>query len=232
MLGLSQGIHVLVVGAGTGTTARLVAKEFGATVVAIDPDAAAVAELGRLAQADGTASLVTGKHVPGLEVPFPDEDFDAVICDAGLLRFGGAEGILSRFGPKVRRGGGLAFTEFCRIGPRLPPELVAAWDPARGPLRTAGALLLTFHPRGYEPIAAEALPEAVLDSWYTALQTEAERLLASSPAGTLQAAAARARDEALLWRRAGRNVIGAALVVGRRLEATGLSPGFARRTRE
>ena len=220
-------MSVLDVAAGTGATSRYLARELGATVTAADADPARLAEAGRLAAAEGLAGKVLVAQL-GAEVPFADEAFDAVLSTAPLE--GGPETFLARFGPKARLGGGIAFVHPCRVG-RKRPDGLAALEKLWGlPLRTPAETLLLFHDRSFEPIAAEAIPDEAVDAFVADVQAAAEKALASSPAGEA-AAPAKAREAALLLKKL-KGAVAYTMFVGRRLDETGLSPGYARRTRE
>ncbi|MEM6618287.1 MAG: class I SAM-dependent methyltransferase [Pseudomonadota bacterium] len=75
-MGLGGG-RALDIGAGTGTVARGLARA-GATVTALDPDAALLAKAEKLATAEGlTVHHITGRAEA---LPFPDKSFDLAVA--------------------------------------------------------------------------------------------------------------------------------------------------------
>lgn len=83
--GISAGSHVLDIGCGTGYTACLIAKHYGAQVVAAD-SSVRVLERTRervTAQSAGEQVILVQANIHALN--FPDETFDVVIAESVLV---------------------------------------------------------------------------------------------------------------------------------------------------
>jgi precorrin-6B methylase 2 len=221
VLRLSRETRVLQVAAGAALSAPLLAHEFGARVVAVDRDAAALDRISFTARQLRVDHLVDLVHADEGAVDLDGQLFDAVICEGSLARLGGAQPFLQRFVPHVKVGGGLAFTALCRTAP-LPPGCEVL-----GPLQSPGAILLAFPRAACEPLSAELLEPEVLLRHADALGLNAAAVLSHAAPPELEAAARAAKATAeTLHRCAG--ALAVAAFVGRKLDDAGLSPYFNR----
>src|SRR5215211_8033848 len=77
--------RVLEIAAGTGVVTRHLAKMLppGVSIVATDLNQAMLDQ----AAAEGTARPAEWRHADALHLPFPDESFDAVVCQFGVMFF-------------------------------------------------------------------------------------------------------------------------------------------------
>src|SRR5213592_4386753 len=95
--------RVLDVGCSSGYLARRLVER-GATVVGIDTDEQAAAE------ARAVCEQVLVGDVETMELPFPDESFDVVLCGDLIEHLRNPERFLSRVRPLLRPGGRLVLT--------------------------------------------------------------------------------------------------------------------------
>jgi ubiquinone/menaquinone biosynthesis C-methylase UbiE len=119
---LAPGQHVLDVATGTGATAEAAAAIVGSsgTVVAGDISPAML----DVARRKLHEARVTLESVDAHALPYPDERFDAVICQLGLMLFSDPARALAEFHRVLRPGGRVAVsvsttperTLFLRIG--------------------------------------------------------------------------------------------------------------------
>jgi SAM-dependent methyltransferase len=77
--------RVLEIAAGTGVVTRALATTLpaGVTIVATDLNQAMLDEAATV----GTARAVEWRQADGMQLPFPDESFDAVVCQFGVMFF-------------------------------------------------------------------------------------------------------------------------------------------------
>src|SRR6202047_1832391 len=102
--GVAPGMRVLDIATGTGLSAEAALAAVGATghVTAADISPAMVAKAReRLGDAPNVAVSVED----GQALPFPDESFDAVLCNLGLMFFPDPVRGLMEFRRVLRRGG-------------------------------------------------------------------------------------------------------------------------------
>ena len=101
---ISPGQRVLDVASGTGVLALAAAERVGpsGSVVGLDPNA------DMRAVAQGKDSTVEWREGRAEELPFPDESFDAVVSQFGLMFFDDKSGALREMMRVLRTGGRLA----------------------------------------------------------------------------------------------------------------------------
>jgi arsenite methyltransferase len=110
-LKLRHGLRVADIASGPGTTARLLAGEYGVIVDGVDLNSSTVDTPG-----------VRG-HVGDAErVPLPDGQFDAVVCECAFCTFPDKAAAAAEFARLLRPGGRVGLADVTRAGP-LPGEL-------------------------------------------------------------------------------------------------------------
>ena len=128
---LVRGLHlppksrVLDVACGIGTTARLMADEFGLDVVGLDASAANVAKAESLLRGE-MAAFVTGDAAT---LPFPDDSFDAVVCECAVSTFADQARVVAEFARVLKPGGVVGITDMVIEG-ELPEDIagvIAPW---------------------------------------------------------------------------------------------------------
>ncbi|MPZ27465.1 MAG: methyltransferase domain-containing protein [Micromonosporaceae bacterium] len=121
-LTLRPGQQVLDVASGRGTTARLLAAEYGVDVTGIDLSAANVA----IATAEaGDLAGVRFQVGDAEQLPVPDAGFDAVVCECAWCTFPDKPTAAAEFARVLRPGGRLGVTDVTAQPDRLPPELAS-----------------------------------------------------------------------------------------------------------
>ena len=105
--------RVLEVAAGTGAVTRALAAGLPASVsiVATDLNQAMLDQ----AAAVGTARAVEWRQADAAELPFPDETFDAVVCQFGVMFFPEKSKAFAEARRVLRRGGTLIFNVWDEI---------------------------------------------------------------------------------------------------------------------
>ena len=128
---LVRGLHlppksrVLDVACGIGTTARLLARDFGLSVVGLDASAVNVTKAEGLLRGE-TATFVTADAA---RLPFPDDSFDAVVCECAVSTFADQPRVVAEFARVLRPGGVVGVTDMVVEG-ELPEDIagvIAPW---------------------------------------------------------------------------------------------------------
>ena len=153
---------VLDVACGTGFAARAAAAiaGAGARVDGVDLNAAMIA-VARTVPDDSGAAM-TWSEASALDLPFPEDVFDAVICQQGLQFFPDQVAALREMARVARPGGRIAVTVWCPA-----PE---------SPFLDHEAAMLARFARG--PQAGFSTTEALLSAWFedAGIQASIERL--------------------------------------------------------
>jgi SAM-dependent methyltransferase len=108
---LAEGDRVLDIACGTGVVAREAIRRCGATgsVAGLDLGAGMIAVARRLAPG------VDFREGNALALPWPDAEFDAVVCQFGLMFFGDRERAVGEMARVLRPGGRLAVAVWAAI---------------------------------------------------------------------------------------------------------------------
>ena len=125
LLGVRRDEHVLDLACGRGSTALLLAEEFGARVSGLDLSAANVAlAQGRLTTA-GKADRVSFALADAEQLPHPDATFDAVVIECALCTFTDQARAVTEIMRVLRPGGRLGLTDVVAEPDQLPSELTS-----------------------------------------------------------------------------------------------------------
>ncbi|GIU99155.1 MAG: hypothetical protein KatS3mg014_0771 [Actinomycetota bacterium] len=123
LLGLGRGERVLDVASGTGTTARLLARERGVVVTGVDLSARLVERARRHTLADGLDGSVRFLVADAERLRFRDGSFDVVVCECALCTFPDPAAALAAAVRVLAPGGRLGLADVIVDAARLPPEL-------------------------------------------------------------------------------------------------------------
>jgi hypothetical protein len=123
LLGLRRDEHVLDLASGRGSTALLLAEEFGVRVSGLDLSAANIAlAQGRLNTAE-RARRISFALADAEQLPHPDATFDAVVIECALCTFTDKARAVTEMVRVLRPGGRLGLTDVVAEPDQLPPEL-------------------------------------------------------------------------------------------------------------
>lgn len=114
--------RVLEIAAGTGVVTRAIASVLPetASIIATDLNQAMLNH----ASALGTSRPVEWRHADAMELPFPDDTFDAVVCQFGAMFFPAKPRAFSEARRVLRPGGVFLFNVWDRIEENEFPHLV------------------------------------------------------------------------------------------------------------
>jgi SAM-dependent methyltransferase len=129
LLALGPAQRVLDVASGRGTTALMLAGDYGVCVDGVDLSAANVALAQGVAQAAGLGARVVFTNGDAEALPYPDAVFDAAVCECALCTFPDKPAAASELARVLRPGGRVGITDVIADPRRLPPELtgLTAW---------------------------------------------------------------------------------------------------------
>jgi arsenite methyltransferase len=138
MIGLSPSSRVLDVACGKGTTAVFLAKEFGCEVFGIDYGEQNIVAARACAQADYLDARVRFDRSDAETLPFPDESFDALVCECAYCTFPDKAAAAGEFFRVLRPGGRVGLSDLTRAEV-LPKDLdgLLAWIACIGDAQTA-----------------------------------------------------------------------------------------------
>jgi len=149
LIALARGNRLLDVASGTGASALLAAREFGATVTGVDYGEAAVLAATAEAEAQGLGDGVSFARSDAEALALPDRSFDVVLCECSLCTFPDKPQALREMRRVLRPGGRVAVSDVVVDPERLPDELL-------GPIATIACVGSALTRGGYEELLAEA----------------------------------------------------------------------------
>jgi len=126
---LRPAARVLDVASGPGTTAFLLASEFGVEVDGIDLGEAAVASANATAAERGVQAQVRFHPGDAERIPAPDESVDVVFCECAFCTFPAKETAAAEMARVLKPGGRVGITDVALDPTRLDEELqsLAGW---------------------------------------------------------------------------------------------------------
>ncbi|HZD64719.1 MAG TPA: methyltransferase domain-containing protein [Acidimicrobiales bacterium] len=129
VLGLRPGERVLDVASGIGTTALLLAAEYGVEVVGVDLGEAQVARARSRAEAAGVGDRVRFEVGDAEGLAAEDASFDAVVCECAFCTFPAKETAASELARVTRPGGRVGIADVWLEPGHLDPALagLAGW---------------------------------------------------------------------------------------------------------
>lgn len=162
-LELRGGERVLDVASGPGTTALFLAEEFGVEVDGIDLSVDSVNRARSAAAEKGLGERVRFVEGDAERLPFPDESFDAVLCECALCTFPDKARAASELARVLRPRGRLGITDVTLDRTRLDPELasLAGWVACLADARPAADYAALLADAGLEVTASEPHDDAL-----------------------------------------------------------------------
>ncbi|HUP68646.1 MAG TPA: methyltransferase domain-containing protein [Acidimicrobiales bacterium] len=128
-LNLRRGERVLDVASGPGTTAFLLAADFGVNVEGVDLGDQAVAKANARSAAEGMADQVHFSVGDAERLPLEDASVDAIVCECAFCTFPDKPTAAEEMARVLRPGGRLGITDVVLDPSRLHAELqtLAGW---------------------------------------------------------------------------------------------------------
>ncbi|MER7986305.1 methyltransferase domain-containing protein [Streptomyces noursei] len=149
-LRIDQGQRVLDIGCGVGQPAMRIARRTGAHVTGIAISQDQIARATALAEDAGLSDRVAFRHADAMQLPFPDDSFDAAIAIESIFHMPDRGRVLAEVCRVLRPGGRLVLTDFFERGP-VPAEKQPAVD------RLLRDFIMTLaRPEDYVPMLRDA----------------------------------------------------------------------------
>jgi arsenite methyltransferase len=155
--------RVLDVAAGPGTTACLLADEFGVDVDGIDLGPASVERARAAASERGLDGRVRFQLGDAEDLPFDDRTFDALVCECAWCTFPDMATAAGEFARVLRPGGQVGITDVTIDPARLDPELatLAGYVACIAGARPAAEYVAMLEAAGLRVVASEAHDDAL-----------------------------------------------------------------------
>lgn len=147
---LAPGSRVLDVASGPGSTALLLAAEFGCTVEGVDLGEQSIQRATHAAAARGLSDRVRFTPGDAEALPFPDDSFDAVVCECSLCTFPDKARAAAELARVLRPRGRVGITDVTLTPGALPAELadLAGWVACLADAQTATGYAQLLHSAG------------------------------------------------------------------------------------
>lgn len=160
---VKPGSRVLDVASGPGTTALLLAQEFGATVDGVDLAATSVERASAAASAAGVGDRVRFHLGDAEQLPFSDGTFDVVISECAFCTFPDKATAAKELARVLAPGGRVGLTDVTVSPPGLPPELagLAGWVACLADARSLEEYAEILAAAGLEQLVVERYDEAL-----------------------------------------------------------------------
>ncbi|HWW87375.1 MAG TPA: methyltransferase domain-containing protein [Vicinamibacterales bacterium] len=164
LLDITPGSHVLDVASGKGTSAVVIAQQFGCTVVGVDLSAPNVAEAAAEADRLGLGSRVRFEVGDAEQLPFDDESVDAIICECAFCTFPDKPQAAREFVRVLKGGGRVGLSDITREpGPEDELRELMAWITCLADARPAGTYGEWLTAAGFHNVMIERHDDALTE---------------------------------------------------------------------
>jgi ubiquinone/menaquinone biosynthesis C-methylase UbiE len=166
---LRPGDRVLDLASGPGTTAFLLASEFGVEVDGVDLGDLTVAKANATAASEGLGEQVRFHLGDAERIPLPDASVDAVVCECAFCTFPDKKTAAAEMARVLKPGGRVGITDVALDPARLDAELktLAGWVACLADARPvaeyvellAGAGLTVTHTEAHDDALARMIDQ-------------------------------------------------------------------------
>jgi hypothetical protein len=168
-VGLSPGQDVLDVASGPGSTAFLLAREYGVSAVGVDLGEASVDAANARARQSGVQGTGAGRvrFIAGdaERLPLPDASVDVVVSECALCTFPDKTAAAAEMARVLRPGGRVGITDVVVQPDRLDPELadLAGWVACLADAQPVEGYRNLLSAAGFDSLTSERHDEALMD---------------------------------------------------------------------
>lgn len=125
--------RILHIAPGSGGTALVLAREYGARVDRVDPSTRTLDRARAYAESAGLADRLHFHHADTGHLPFPDAAFDGVIAECALSAVPDKPTVAAELTRVLRPGGRAGITDFSVVRDHLDPAPAGFAVPVAGP---------------------------------------------------------------------------------------------------
>jgi ubiquinone/menaquinone biosynthesis C-methylase UbiE len=163
-------IEIADIGCGTGSATIPLLQHTQANITAVELLPAFLNKLQANAEEAGVTDRLTTVEADMGDLPFSDEQFDALWSEGAIYNIGFETGVKNwqRF---LKPGGVLVASEITWIRADVPDELQKHWDQEYPEVATASNKIAVLENNGYSPIGYFSLtPDCWIENYYEPLQ--------------------------------------------------------------
>jgi SAM-dependent methyltransferase len=162
VMGLTPESRVLDAASGKGTSAVLLARQFGCTVVGVDLSASNVAHATAEAERSGLAGRLRFEVGDAEQLPLGEMSVDAIICECAFCTFPNKRRAAQEFARVLKPGGRLGLSDITR-SPGPPGELadLMSWISCLGDARPAHSYIARLADAGFGETVVEVHDDAL-----------------------------------------------------------------------
>ena len=168
----SSQLKVADIGCGTGAASRLLARQLGAQVTAVDFLPEFLQQLETTTAGGCLEEQITTLSCAMENLPFENNSYDVIWSEGAIYNMGFDNGIRA-WREFLKPGGILAVSEITWLSETRPHEIESYWNKHYPEIDTAANKLAQLEANGFSPLAYFVLPETCwLDNYYKPLQRQ------------------------------------------------------------
>lgn len=170
MLDKTEPLKIADIGCGTGASTLILARQFDATITAVDLLEEFLDLLKKRARKAGVSEKISTLQCSMDNLPFDDEEYDIIWSEGAIYNIGFEKG-LNDWRRYLKPGGLLVVSEINWTTGGRPSELQHYWDNEYPEIDVASSKISHLEKYGYSPIGYFVLPEHCwTDNYYTPMQ--------------------------------------------------------------
>lgn len=154
---LNKDAKILDIGCGTGAQTMVLAEKTMAQIVAVDLFPQFLGKLEEKIQLRNLGTQIKTEKRSMLELPYPDQEFDAIWAEGSIYNMGFAKG-LQEWKRLLRPGGFMAVSEISWLTATRPTEVEQYWTKNYAEIDTISNKIKVIEERGYLPVVHLCFP--------------------------------------------------------------------------
>lgn len=169
-INITANITIADIGSGTGSATIPLLKHTNATITAIELLPTFLEKIRSNAESKGVADRLQTIEADMAELPFQDEQFDAIWSEGAIYNIGFETGV-QKWNRFLKPGGVLVVSEITWLRSDIPKEIKSYWEQEYPEIDVASKKLSVLEKNGYSPIGYFTLsPDCWLAEYYEPIQ--------------------------------------------------------------